>query len=621
MSFGFSIGDFFLLSKTAWDTLRLLSGEAVHEFRRFESIYRDLVSLYKYIRPILQDPEYETLFPRQVERLKELLGEFRDDIRELKPQLGRHRGRTSLRGIVQMIRWPVHSQSFEKLFRDIMFQIKIIGVKRQFWHGSARNPLEEQFFFRNSFSLEDPCGELHRQVDFFSVSSWGQLHEFLLRVFPSEHPGHRVIQDHRYVIHKSDSEVEILCNSPGLKPLQEVIQRQELIRMSVIFPMREQYESKCPKCRRLRQANFQGPSLTCRCGLWLRFHDSFDDEPDPLTRIALQNIKSSGKAEFVARVEARHNAGPTRNSTRQSSCVSYAIDKLDSNGPITSPSVESHVIENFRRVTLCNPQWPDPRPSKSEREAMGMLRTIISGLERTRDYFGAEDFPFAQVAALLNSRAWNAREDQAVARFVRMCLEALRQKASLARSTNIISLMDLYVEEAREHLAEFQTVALETRCLLWMYQEARQLEAQILRSCAELLDRWSLPQGFTREKTPLFVKLLFSPHIILLAPLRGFDIIMDVGESFITKPKYLPGAIKHLITSSEDISLHFYIHDGLKDYSQPAMRTGAGETTSNDGITAESRQWMEEAMQSKGQTIKARKTQVELRKLMSGGHI
>ncbi|KAF5967852.1 nadp:d-xylose dehydrogenase [Fusarium coicis] len=550
MSFGVGVGDVVVTGKGIWKVSTLLHGEAVDEFGRFERIHRNLEELSRFIASSSYGPQHKKLFRRESRKINRLLIEFHEKIRELRPFLGRHRER-NIRGCLQKIKWPLHSKKLEQIRQDLLSQLNYITMKQQSFPNSASRPFMENLFMRNSIDLEDPFGVFHR-FDFFSASSWEALHQILLQTFPLGHHGHEIIQNHRYLLHRSQSFSEILCNSPGIKPIQDVIKCRELVLMSAIFPNLGSHDTECPACHRERVANFHGQALEWRCGLWLRFHDSYNGQPDPLTQIALNNIKSSGRAAFTFRF-----LGPAD----QAKTIRELIrDRITQIGPVPQSQSRARTpkIRHFRRVTLCTSQWPEFSHNRAREVAKNRLRRTTQGLQRTKQVLASEDLPFAKAAALVNTRFWHGRRDQALSRFVTSALQALTNSVPLAVwSQDDKRLLDDVGSGVEAGTFGFVTEYLEARCFLWIFWEVLQLEAKIISSCAKLLDTWTCPDNLTRQKTPLTFKIFSFPHIALLVPWRlTFDLVDDIVEWFgERRPLYLPTAIQQLIMRSGTISL------------------------------------------------------------------
>ncbi|KAL3602898.1 hypothetical protein FPOAC2_07214 [Fusarium poae] len=559
MSLGFGLGDAALIIKTLWTTVSLLRGEAVDEFRRFQGRYRDL----EMVSDLLIDRNFQELgerypFPRESRQIERLLGEFHRIMENLGPSLGRRR-KGKIKGFFQKLRWRSHAKNLERLHQDIFFQFNIIDRKMK--------PLIEDLFIRNRFLLEDPFG-YHHKLDLFAVASWEALHEFLIRIFPRVHKGHEIIQSHRYLLH-SNGLADVLCNSPGKKPIGDVIKPGQIMIMSAIFPKLESHDEKCPKCCYKRVANFHGPALQCsRCGLWLRFLDSYDGEPDPLTQIAINDIKASGKAAFA------YGFLQFNNQDREHSVDIRTLlrDRMAQIGPIPPERsrAERPKIRHFRRVTLCSSRWPKFSDNKSRKTASELLITTKYGFERMESFLKSEDLPFAWAAAAVGTRFWNARTEQALLRFITSSLQALKHSVPPhATPQDNARLLDDFVYNTEAGVFDFLPERLEARCFLWMLWDVFLLQAKILSSCAKLLDNWSCPENVTR-KTPLTMKLFTLPHIALLVPWRlTFDVVEDIIDYCRKRqPIFLPTAIQHFVKKSRSVSLHYYIYGELSTYVQ-----------------------------------------------------
>ncbi|KAI6759923.1 hypothetical protein HG531_013496 [Fusarium graminearum] len=354
------------------------------------------------------------------------------------------------------------------------------------------------------------------------------------------------------------------------------------------------------------------------CDLWLRFHDSYSDEPDPLTQIAINNIKSSGKAEFATNYLG--STGPARDDSVD---VRILIrDKMAQIGPI--PPERSRAtrpeIWHFSRVTLCNSQWPQFSDSTSRETASRLLVETRQGLERTTQFLKSQDLPFAWAAALINSRFWFARQEQALLRFVTSSLQALdHTMPRVVTPQNDAQLLDNLVYQLQAGIFDFLPERLEARCFLWMFWEVLQLESKILSSCARLLNTWSCPENYARQETPLIIKALTLPHIALLVPWRlTFDLAEDIVEYFLKKPpKFLPAAVRHLVMNSRSISLHYYIHGELSSNCDG----GTNRQNVEEPIDRLYLAWMELAMRSEGEIIDSELTRTQIGPLVEGGYI
>ncbi|EXL90493.1 hypothetical protein NOF04DRAFT_20592 [Fusarium oxysporum II5] len=116
------------------------------------------------------------------------------------------------------------------------------------------------------------------------------------------------------------------------------------------------------------------------------------------------------------------------------------------------------------------------------------LRKTAQGLQRMKQVLDSEDLPFAKAAALINTRFWHARSNQALSRFVTLLLLALTNSVLLAVwSQDNTRLLDQFVSRVAG-TNDFLSESLEAKCFLWILWEVSQLEAKVLCSCAKLLD-------------------------------------------------------------------------------------------------------------------------------------
>lgn len=137
MSFGFGIGDCFLLVKGLWKVTTLLRGEAVEGFRRYESMYHQLAGVAENLQQFVMEAseQHGVLFFEEIRTISCLLERFFSSIEGLKPRLGWGRRRHSLLGAIEKIKWPMHSDKLSQLYQDIMSQIAIMTLLNQFRSG------------------------------------------------------------------------------------------------------------------------------------------------------------------------------------------------------------------------------------------------------------------------------------------------------------------------------------------------------------------------------------------------------------------------------------------------------------------------------------------------------
>lgn len=357
----------------------------------------------------------------------------------------------------------------------------------------------------------------------------------------------------------------------------------------------------------------------------LHFQDSHDDSPDPLTNIALNDLRSTGMREFVqnftmaANLSADHPAPETdANTLPLDRWISERFTDLGHSPAIISRRPK---LQYFARVTVCKPQWPELSHPRSYQLGNRRLSTTIEGVKRYIRHLEAEDLPFAQFAAAIDTRFWDARAEQAKLRFLEPISRANRGRRPLTVWTQRTALLLRdYIRRADEAGAQFQTSVLETRCLLWIYWEVLRVEGEILLSCSRLLDRWSLPEWRGRQQTPLLVKLFTLPHMLLLVPWRlTFDLAGDIADLFSNeRPLYIPSAIQQFVLRPGAIALDFYLDGDLSHF----FKTHRDLTDDVDRrLTAACQHWMNDVVRSEGLTLEADQVVEQIETMINEGYV
>ncbi|KAF1964200.1 hypothetical protein BU23DRAFT_547766 [Bimuria novae-zelandiae CBS 107.79] len=610
MSFGLSISDCFLLINGLRKLTVLLRGEATDGFRRYENMYYQLAGVAETLSQFAEEVSsqgQDMRFAIEIRNIRRILKKFFSSIQQLKPHLGRKRRRRSLLGAIEKIKWPIHSEKLSQLYQDLMSQVAIITLLNQFHTGSIRPIAATGGLISTScFYFEDARREL-RTINFVSISSWKDLHEFLLRVFPGGDPGHEMIRRQRYLIHKSDPDISILCSSPRIKPFRDIVMNHERVRMSIIFEYQESYEWKCPKCATERSAEFRGVALACdNCDLLLHFQDSHDNRPDPLTEIALRDLRADGMRKFVQdfiseESLARGHSAPDIDEIGLQ-LGDWIHDRLTNFEPGPTLSRQPQ-IRNFRMVTVCRSQWPNLSHHISYQDAIKHISKTMEGVKRAIQHLKNEDFPLAQFAALLNSRFWNARANQGRLRFLQSMLQAYESRKPLVWSRTISRLLRDYIQRVDEAGAQFRTSVLRIRCVLWICWDVLRVQAGLFLRCSNLLDLFALPEGYERQKTPLALKLFAMPHtVLLMIPWRlTFDLMEDAAKLFAEeRPLYLVSSIQQFLMRPGAIALDFYLDRDLSHYFNTYKLRDDGV---GGNFPPTCRRWMEDVMRSEGQSL------------------
>ncbi|KAK0616727.1 hypothetical protein B0T14DRAFT_497898 [Immersiella caudata] len=293
MSFGFGLGpnDVFLLGRAVYQASRQLAGEAVEDYEECARTCRrftELVKLYEPLLVLYREPAVRDLY-RDVH---EILRKFLCKINCYKPLLGRNRQRWSFRSAVAKLVWPVHSEALRQLSRDLQDKIQLINsfYLVQTIQLPQSNPILHQPR-PSRFILEDASGRV-RSMPFSDVGTWDDLQQCLVRIYPDL----AVIASKSYIFNNTTIRQDILPSSPLIRPLREVVADDERLVMSVILPLGGYLTKRSLKCSRRCELLQNRAEATCsRCGRWVKIHDSFDDEADSLTKIALDAIRAGGK--------------------------------------------------------------------------------------------------------------------------------------------------------------------------------------------------------------------------------------------------------------------------------------------------------------------------------------
>jgi hypothetical protein len=117
----------------------------------------------------------------------------------------------------------------------------------------------------------------------------------------------------------------------------------------------------------------------------MQFRDSFDDEPDPLTQLALSDIQEAGFLPLFE--ELGPKISNTISSLTPKMTVSELKDWLINNFPDLSQNVDREeqsdtpTIAHFRRVTLCTVHWPGHSQWSASWRAHYRLDEVMKGVK------------------------------------------------------------------------------------------------------------------------------------------------------------------------------------------------------------------------------------------------
>ncbi|KAI0126835.1 hypothetical protein BJ170DRAFT_596404 [Xylariales sp. AK1849] len=286
MSFGFSPSDLVMLLRGLGKLAAILSKDAVESFRRCAETYKSFSWLARSFDRFVVDHglQQNSEFRQSRRDIESLLRSYFDEIDEFRALLGPKRVNKSLCGVIAKFRWTSLTRMLEQLRQNL--DSRMIMLNTLVLITPSMPPGDH-------FILEDACGAI-RLMEFSDISSWDHLHEFLLRTFSDQDNGHNLIQGGSYMLRSARTRRDILPSSPNVKHLREAIQLDDRIEMSMIFP----YENSDTTTR--SRLSFDLTERTSdTCALCVRFCDAFDDEPDPLTQLAMDDISESALGAFV----------------------------------------------------------------------------------------------------------------------------------------------------------------------------------------------------------------------------------------------------------------------------------------------------------------------------------
>ncbi|KAH8646530.1 hypothetical protein BGZ61DRAFT_376744 [Ilyonectria robusta] len=529
MSIPVSIGDCHLLVKGLRKVTSPLRGEAVEEFKQYKTIYHQLTGLSEYLDAFMESNEgAQDTFAKDFKRIRRLLKRFYSKIKALKPHLDRGRPRKSFLGAIVKIKWPRYSQKLQQLHNDLKEQISIITLKKQLKSTargrihSGRSPWQTR---PRRFCIRLLMGRtrfITNQINTLRTDLFQCLHELLLRAFPENDPGNEAIVHQRYLIHKADSDIDILPSRPA-KPFRDTVSKDDRIEISIIFPHEDRYETHCPRCEQERQ-------LQCRI------------------------------ISHVGGLIARGPMPPERRKSRIRDFSRVTLCRVQ------WPDLSRHNVHR--------------KASKQLRRSISGIRRHAEWLE-SKDFPPEIASRFLN-SRIGNGRINRAK----LLFFQFLVQAFQSQEPHIHYSQEAAKILCSYLHGIDEEMVQFQAPNLEFRCLLWICWYVLSTEADILRSHSAQLNRWSIPEGLTRGPTPLIWKLAFLPHAVIFPPLCRFtlDVVLDFKEKLNeAKPLHIPVGIYQMAKRSSSISTQFYLDGYLNNYF---LASGGGWPACQDWMEA-----------------------------------
>ncbi|PVH72642.1 hypothetical protein DL98DRAFT_609884 [Cadophora sp. DSE1049] len=643
MSFGVSASDFILLFRGLISLTSTLRRGAVESFERCTRTYETLSHAAKHLEAYAASTNAENSrsLRRIRKNMRKLLREYSNKIEAFKRLLGSDRDRCSIASAIAKIRWKTNESALEELRRELEQQMEVVtfmastplgpNIGFQVLPGLVGQssippvPLSDQFVF------EDARRDVHR-IAFSDIPDWEHFHEFLLRVFPRTRRGHHSIVTRAYLLHNVSSGKYILPSGPGVKPIRDVIAIDQRVEMNVIFSADDVEFEKCPRCKDPWMAS---PSvvINChghKCGLRLHFMDSFEDQADPITQIAIDDMREQGVlkqlvTDFIEEIESNGymDPGMTRGELKRS--INSNLHSLGFPGPPESPQ-ESSKIPPFRRVVLCRSRWPSFRRKSTYCRAGGLLAIIMGNLKSFLEYVKAG--PDSTVDVITEVIASTIGGGRRVVRIKRVVEEACAHYGSRiqtpSRSIEIIPILGTYSRTAEESLFQFCPVIVRLRCLLWTILHILELEEKLVLSCSNAihsLTPWSRTHMKKRQEVPTALRLfsvLVNPNAVLerLFVATVHD-TMSLIRSAATPPAAL-GAIFHILKDSRGLCID-YCSDGNLDKSElghvsSALPNRAADTGILARISscASYRGYLESVLKTGGESLLTEETCQEL---------
>ncbi|KAK3302918.1 uncharacterized protein B0T15DRAFT_513146 [Chaetomium strumarium] len=208
--------------------------------------------------------------------------------------------REAVNGLVRAIakfRWVCHSGMLEELRQDLEFRFNMLST----FLALMRLCPEACTVATTSFSRMPAVCFGPSTSWIFRIGILSHASHCTHTVFPERDPGHSVISAKSYVLRNVSTSEDILPSSPSIRRLRAVINPDDKVQLSVIVSYEDQDNDVCPGCNNMRAQDMSSSvEVSCQCGLSVRFYDSFDDQADPLTQLALDDVRETGLRKFVS---------------------------------------------------------------------------------------------------------------------------------------------------------------------------------------------------------------------------------------------------------------------------------------------------------------------------------
>ncbi|RSL58842.1 hypothetical protein CEP54_007548 [Fusarium duplospermum] len=252
-----------------------------------------------------------------------------------------------------------------------------------------------------------------------------------------------------------------------------------------------------------------GSCVHSKCDLRIEFHPLSSTHPDPLTRIALDDIRASGMKQFFESQSAPTYVFGASTTVEMERWLESKITQTRSYFEQTSRPSEKHEAPDpwvFRRVVVCNSQWPGDANwsniEEAEQSVSNTVDTLNQCLTRIDTHF--KDHPSDPMTGDLDLATW-----------------AARQYSNRQPSPNSTFALRQRFEVGGTFHKQFNSSVVCLRCFLWLYADILSVEANILRACSGTL-HMDPPQVLVLkvEEPSMFQKVVrFLSTTTILAPL------------------------------------------------------------------------------------------------------
>ncbi|KAL2836137.1 hypothetical protein BJX68DRAFT_251052 [Aspergillus pseudodeflectus] len=338
--------------------------------------------------------------------------------------------------------------------------------------------------------------------------------------------------------------------------------------MSVIFPLTNTQYTECGRCARHYPGNsIQSPILTCKCGFWMHLRDSYPNEPDHITALALRDIARQDILGFMKPFQStiHQDALYSKNLTRTE--VERQVDQRLRNSIPRDGTRRASSIRDFRRVTLCQVQWPSSRQCLISRDAWKSVDATMGNVRQCLDVIAAgSGLAFDAVARMIGGRFGRVTPDHDV--YLRPIWDIYRERRPEAAELEAKGrLLAIYARSAGRFDTAYHASVVSIRCFLWIIAVILNLEARVLVGVSKLLSQ-ICPEPRGQADPPIIMKLispLWVPHAIIGR--FTFDLVADAKDLILPdEPLYHFAIIYRVLASSRALSLTFLKDGNLDGY-------------------------------------------------------